>query len=154
MGQYSVKLLADSRSLMMIFGIVYQGVLFQPLFLKLIQFVYRICFHLPTQDELNVESDPRFGKVKVNYLSDHKIQKHLNLQHMKERADEMGTTPNGGSRVTWGLFQRGDNNLYVMNNEDSNKGKRLQETTKNTSILALVSSTGAWQRLQFVGTNT
>ena len=35
--------------------------------------------YLPTEDKLNVESNPGLGKVKLNYIRDHKVQKNLSV---------------------------------------------------------------------------
>ena len=66
------------------------------------------CWHLPTEDELNVERNPRFCKVEVNYIGDHKIQQHLDLQHrrglrgreLKGGSSGTGQPQNGGLKKT------------------------------------------------------
>ena len=35
--------------------------------------------YLPTEDKLDVESYPGLGKVKLNYIRDHKVQKDLSI---------------------------------------------------------------------------
>ena len=35
--------------------------------------------YLPTEDKLDVESYPGLGKVKLNYIRDHKVQKNLSV---------------------------------------------------------------------------
>ena len=45
------------------------------LFLSILQFTP----YLPTENKFNVESNPGLGKVELNYIRDHKVQKNLSL---------------------------------------------------------------------------
>ena len=45
------------------------------LFLSILQFTP----YLPTENKFDVESNPGLGKVELNYIRDHKVQKNLSL---------------------------------------------------------------------------